>query len=143
MRSFHLLVLVTLWSYCLSEWPALIVRTATASPVESPGVFSDSTKPQSTRNPPLPPNILLILTDDQDTWASDVYLTMPRTKTWIQDAGVRFTRAFANTPVCCPSRATLLTGRLPHSPGMTMCVIIYIFWLIAYALHLHLKLQSS
>jgi len=68
---------------------------------------------------PLPPNLVLVLTDDQDTWASDVAQTMPRTKALLQDQGMRFTRAFANTPCCCPSRATLLAGRLPHTPGMT------------------------
>jgi len=68
---------------------------------------------------PLPPNLVLVLTDDQDTWASDVAQTMPRTKALLQDQGMRFTRAFANTPCCCPSRATLLAGRLPHTAGMT------------------------
>ena len=28
--------------------------------------------------------------------------------------GVRFTHAYANTPVCTPSRGSLLTGQWPH-----------------------------
>jgi arylsulfatase len=32
--------------------------------------------------------------------------------------GVRFDRCYANSPVCCPSRATLLTGRSPVVHGM-------------------------
>src|SRR5579884_43663 len=32
--------------------------------------------------------------------------------------GVLFRRTFANTPVCCPARATLLTGKYPHRNGL-------------------------
>ena len=32
--------------------------------------------------------------------------------------GVRFHRTYANVPVCCPARATLLTGTYPHVNGM-------------------------
>src|SRR5688500_13955973 len=32
--------------------------------------------------------------------------------------GVLFKQTFANTPVCCPARANLLTGKYAHSNGM-------------------------
>ena len=67
----------------------------------------------------LPPNIILILTDDQslDTLPSD-----PASMPWLQSqifgnpAGdwLWFPNAFLNTPLCCPSRATILTGRYSH-----------------------------
>jgi len=67
----------------------------------------------------LPPNIILILTDDQsvDTLPSD-----PPAMPWLQsqifqDPGGRwlwFPNTFLNTPLCCPSRATILTGQYSH-----------------------------
>jgi len=32
--------------------------------------------------------------------------------------GILFRNTFANTPVCCPARAVLLTGRYAHANGM-------------------------
>ena len=32
--------------------------------------------------------------------------------------GILFRRMFANTPVCCPARAIILTGQYPHTNGM-------------------------
>ena len=61
------------------------------------------------------PNILLILTDDQ-TVESLTSATMPYTKgraDW-----VRFSNAILNVALCCPSRATILTGRYSHHTGI-------------------------
>ena len=33
--------------------------------------------------------------------------------------GLLVKNTFANTPVCCPARANLLTGKFAHSNGMT------------------------
>jgi arylsulfatase A-like enzyme len=34
---------------------------------------------------------------------------------YFQRGGIRYTNAFATTPLCCPSRATILTGRFAHN----------------------------
>jgi arylsulfatase A-like enzyme len=62
------------------------------------------------------PNILLILTDDQ-RWDT-VSQSMPTVETELGGNGVTFTNAFAVNPLCCPSRATILTGRYSHSTGV-------------------------
>jgi N-acetylglucosamine-6-sulfatase len=62
------------------------------------------------------PNIVVIVTDDQ-TLASLTSSTMPSTVGLIRQGGTEFTDAVATTPVCCPSRATLLTGQYAHNHG--------------------------
>ncbi|KAJ0012641.1 hypothetical protein NQD34_016975 [Periophthalmus magnuspinnatus] len=60
------------------------------------------------------PNIVLILTDDLDI--SNGGLTpLIKTKKLIGDAGISFTNAFVASPLCCPSRASILTGKYPHN----------------------------
>lgn len=67
------------------------------------------------------PNVLCILTDDQGVWAAGCYgnreIRTPNIDR-IAEAGVRFDRFFVATPVCSPSRATLLTGRIPSQHGV-------------------------
>lgn len=62
------------------------------------------------------PNILVIVTDDQR--ARDTLGVMPRTRRYFRGGGREFTSAFATTPLCCPSRATILTGRYAHNTGI-------------------------
>jgi arylsulfatase A-like enzyme len=62
-----------------------------------------------------PPNIVLILTDDQRV---DTLEHMPIVQRELVDRGVSFTRAYATTPHCCPSRASLLTGLYAHHHGV-------------------------
>ena len=59
------------------------------------------------------PNIVLFLTDDQD---SELGGMEPLTKArfWIADQGVTFRNSFVSTPICCPSRSSILTGLYQH-----------------------------
>ncbi|HEX9891900.1 MAG TPA: sulfatase [Actinomycetota bacterium] len=60
----------------------------------------------------LKPNLLFVLTDDQPVKSMAV---MPRTR---EGFPVSFTNAFVTTPLCCPSRASILTGRYAHATGV-------------------------
>lgn len=62
------------------------------------------------------PNVLLIMTDDQR--ADGTMDVMPRTLEWFQDGGTRFSQFFATTPLCCPSRASIFSGRYTHNHGV-------------------------
>jgi arylsulfatase A-like enzyme len=44
--------------------------------------------------------------------------SMPRTLSQLGDQGITFTNSFVATPLCAPSRATLLTGRYAHNHGV-------------------------
>jgi N-acetylglucosamine-6-sulfatase len=58
------------------------------------------------------PNIVLIVTDDQ-RW--DTLSSMPAVQAELVAKGVTFSNAFAVNPLCCPSRASILTGRYSHT----------------------------
>ncbi|KAK5659229.1 hypothetical protein OQA88_1320 [Cercophora sp. LCS_1] len=69
--------------------------------------------PHSTR-----PNIVFILTDDQDLHLDSLSYTPLIQKHLIQK-GTFFTRHYATTAVCCPSRVSLLTGKQAHNTNVT------------------------
>ena len=52
-------------------------------------------------------NFVLVITDDQ-RW--DTLWAMPIVMDKLSQGGVTFTNAFVTSPICCPSRASLLSG---------------------------------
>lgn len=61
------------------------------------------------------PNFLIILTDDQ---RYDTMQYMPKTQSLIFDQGTDFPHAYITTPLCCPSRSSILTGMYAHNHGV-------------------------
>ncbi len=62
------------------------------------------------------PNILLILTDDQR--AAGTMEVLPQTRALFETGGTKFTQAFITTPLCCPARSSIFTGRYVHNHGV-------------------------
>ncbi len=60
------------------------------------------------------PNVVLVLVDDV-SW--DLVATMPEVRR-MQDEGLSLERFFVTDSLCCPSRASILTGRFPHNTGV-------------------------
>jgi arylsulfatase A-like enzyme len=63
----------------------------------------------------LRPNIILILTDDQ-RW--DTLQYMPKVTELLVEQGINFPNGFVTTSLCCPSRASILSGEYGHNHGM-------------------------
>jgi arylsulfatase A-like enzyme len=61
------------------------------------------------------PNIVVLMTDDQDAASMRM---MRNTRRLIGDKGVTFRNNIATLPLCCPSRATFVTGQYPHNHGV-------------------------
>ncbi|EAU30364.1 conserved hypothetical protein [Aspergillus terreus NIH2624] len=64
------------------------------------------------------PNILFILTDDQDNHMGGID-SMSRLQESIISKGAAFEKHFCTVAICCPSRANLWTGRMPHNNNIT------------------------
>jgi N-acetylglucosamine-6-sulfatase len=76
-------------------------------------VLLASSAPAGTR--PARPNVVVIMTDDQTLESLRV---MTNTRKLIADQGTTFDNYFVSFPLCCPSRATFLTGRYSHNTGV-------------------------
>ncbi len=62
------------------------------------------------------PNIILVVTDDEDLKA---HASMQRVQRLLHDQGTTFNQYFVTYALCCPSRASILRGQYPHNTGVT------------------------
>lgn len=68
------------------------------------------------------PNVLVIIGDDHAAYTLGAYgnrLAQTPILDQLASEGVTFNHAYCNSPVCTPSRQSLLTGMLPHTVGVT------------------------
>jgi arylsulfatase A-like enzyme len=72
--------------------------------------------PVTARAASRPTNVVMFMTDDHGAWALGAYgcpeIQSPNIDRLARE-GARFTRAYACTPVCSPSRMTWITGEIP------------------------------
>ncbi len=61
------------------------------------------------------PNILVVMTDDM---ASTDLALMPNVRRMLAAKGTRFADAVDSFPLCCPARATFITGQYAHNHGV-------------------------
>ena len=70
----------------------------------------DTAVPQTER-----PNILFVMTDDMP---ENLLPRMPEVDRRIVSEGINFQNAYVSQSLCCPSRASILTGMYPHNTGV-------------------------
>jgi N-acetylglucosamine-6-sulfatase len=87
---------------------AVAVLALLAGSAASSSITADA---QGAPSPPAP-NVLVVMTDDQ---TSEAMRVMPETASLIGEQGAVFENSFASFPLCCPSRATFLTGQYAHN----------------------------
>jgi arylsulfatase A-like enzyme len=85
--------------------------------------FVSASSPQGTCPPhghprPKQPNFVFIMTDDQDLHLNSLDY-MPNVQRLIADEGTVFEKHFCTIAVCCPSRVSLMTGKLAHNTNVT------------------------
>jgi N-acetylglucosamine-6-sulfatase len=92
---------------------ALVVVLALALPVAS-GLVPGSGPSALGQAPAVKPNLLVIMTDDLET--DD--LKALRSVEQLAREGTKFENSFVGYSLCCPSRATYLTGQYNHNNGV-------------------------
>ncbi len=66
-----------------------------------------------------PTSAIVIVVDDMDDFTChDTHLYLPRSSKWLAEQGRCFEDATVADPVCCPARAMIMTGQLPHNNGV-------------------------
>ena len=66
-----------------------------------------------------PSSAIVIVVDDMDDFScADTDLYLPKSSKWLSDQGRCFEDATTASPVCCPARAMIMTGQLPHNNGV-------------------------
>lgn len=93
---------------------ALLILTLLAGLItflDSGGRTADAKEDQARTRP----NIIVIMTDDQDLASLRV---MPKTRRLLGEQGTTFHNSYVSYSLCCPSRTTFFTGLYPHNHGV-------------------------
>lgn len=113
-----LVTLFLVFGVCL---PASRLETglAQAPPAQAPPAQTPPGGPREAQEQPAGtsadggrPNILFILTDDQEAGS---VAEMPNVRSLLAAEGTSFDRAFVTTALCCPSRSSILRGQYAHN----------------------------
>lgn len=94
---------------------SLMAAAMNCSKSDNPTTNSTSDAASGSSAPSGQPNILFVLADDQ---RADSAQCMAKLHSLIGSNGVNFSLNFAATPLCCPGRSSILTGKYAHNHGV-------------------------
>ncbi len=61
-------------------------------------------------------NLVVVVVDDMDDFScAETRRYLPRSSRWLLDRGRCFEHATVTSPVCCPARAEIMSGQVPHN----------------------------
>ena len=92
---------------------ALVALAVVLAGVVGAGAALPGADPASAKKGPRP-NVVFVRTDDQTV---ESMRAMSNVDSRLARYGTTFANSFVNLPVCCPSRATFLTGQYAHNHG--------------------------
>ena len=90
-------------------------RTLVASVVAVLALVAGTMTASDARGATTGANVVFILTDDM---TSSEMAGMPNVQSLIAAQGTTFNQAYASFPLCCPSRATMMSGQYMHNHGV-------------------------
>ena len=107
-------VLVAMALFCSCGEEGEQSKSQTSSPAHTPKAVPKKPDPQASGPGEDTPNVVLILADDLD---KSVFERSTLDSPWVPQ-GTSFENAIATTPLCCPSRASILRGQYAHNTGL-------------------------
>ncbi|MGH2925332.1 MAG: sulfatase family protein [Solirubrobacterales bacterium] len=99
------------WALALVALVAVLALALATAGASAPAA---SNAPSSAKRASDHPNVVFVLTDDL-SWNLLKY--MPNVKA-LQSQGETFSRYYVTDSLCCPSRSSIFTGRVPHNTGV-------------------------
>lgn len=92
-----------------------VVADRHAGPTAAAGSSAGETEGPPAVAPAGAPDVVLVVTDDQRVWS---LAQMPHVQQLLVSRGTTYTRSMVPTALCCPARASLLTGDYAHDHGV-------------------------
>jgi N-acetylglucosamine-6-sulfatase len=81
---------------------------------------SQASKVENPTQPTTRPNVVFLLTDDQDLHL-DSLSYLPLLKKHLTDQGTFYSKHYCTIAICCPARVTLWTGKAAHNTVREIC----------------------
>src|SRR5262245_18912944 len=91
------------------SWPILAAAIALLA------IAAGAISARDAQGAPAQKNVVYILTDDMTT---SELSAMPNVQSLLAAQGTTFNEAYVSFPLCCPSRATMLSGLYMHNHGV-------------------------